>query len=1542
MMDDIGLTSSPSIVKTICSPLNNNRQRIDSASVIQQSDVSSSRPALLAQDALGPLLFEALDGFFFTVNHNFEFDSVSDNVGQYLKYSQEELAGRSLYHCVHPSDVGEFSKAWAKKDAGDSLTTLANNEQSRGRTFLCRMRTNDESTPYVRMIVSVAVHRDSAGSDKTFLICIARRPSLNDPRDKPSLLGFDQFSSRINLNYDLENLDSSHMKCETIDMNFLGKNFRDYVYTQDIPSIERHFQEVIEKGEAKSTVYRFCLHDDIYAFINTRSKLFHSSSVGQSDSILSTHTIIRLIDNMQDLNGNASTRLMKSIITSNRDLQKNKQQQQQQTSNKAPTTPSAQPIGTQFALTMLGMHKNASNSLHQHVSSTLGTLLQVQHSLSVPTTSSPIDKTPTQLLPSPSSSPTQNHRLNAQKSTTLDSVSSSDTVEFGSKRTPFSPSLGSVHSNHGSLASPVNSFDLFFPSPTPNLTNTNDLTSLPSSPTNHLKSSSSPLFSNNDIYTTSSSPKSIHPMSQNPSRSSKRLRQLLTNKSPSKNDNPSQILHYLPDTKLEDLTQGPESPTTTHVSPLSTKRRRKPSATQNHAADILLKKLLGRQNSFSTSPTKTESNQSDDSSPGGQTTNKQRSDIFLRTLLNDQIRPQKVVVEAPFTLGSRNKVNRRSSSSTNILVENNKTISNTTRTTLKSQLSLQTNQLEDSWDNKTKKKQRQYSNSSGIQNNPQPRKPGRPKRDPSDYLLGALNCQTPLTGLSDGSLDALLDASAHLDQPLLETSSPIVLRRQIKQTSVSNTLTMNVKRSNDNDEYLQNSRKQPKLLRQALEDDVKIEYQDHSIISPSTAVAATRQLNQLSQHTVKIEPEIYDNVLFNKTPPLSQSQPRRPNTNNNTNSSTSNSQSTLLRSLIRTSQTNSLAAKKDAPLYDLLQNLDNTTSNDTSLLPEMNNSVDLFEQYLTPVLSQTSTKANVSTKDDYLAALLRADPQQPNEISFIPTTKDQTSNDNNRITAIANDLLNSTTNATMNNSNDDFLSLLDNKDFLECLHDSSAIDTILSQNSSSLIEQTFPSATKRSDKDEKAIGEIYKTLVTSFNPGPPPQQSSTLDSLLNDNSPFNSITGDFLFPETSNRTVNPDPLPPPPVYRQAPVAQPPSTYSYSSNNNQYSDCLSMDLLDNNDSFPPNVTISSMNNNNYQQQQNNSMMIYPQHQQTHIQHHRPPPPNNFYHQSPQQPMYNNYVQKPPNQVPPPYYSMPPNQQQPQQQQHHHQQQQHMSPVNHHSPQLNKRHALLQQQQQQQQQRSSTPINQQQQQQLQLHMSMNVTLPHMGPNQQQQQQQHQHQQQQLTHRPMTNAYNDMMMPNNTGPPMQQDYHQYTNNNPLDLPYNSDLFMSPSTNMEQQPVQNRHMNVMQHQQPPPPPHPQASMHQPYSNMSVALSATIQQHPHNSNNLMNPSIPNLTPAECRQSEELNNQMMNCLSFQPARCTSEFVRKQLQNTIHGRQKPTGGKDIPNATGHNSLSANLESNQKGAYFRSQLSSQMSTPPLQSNMRLQQQQQGKTT
>lgn len=70
-------------------------------------------------------------------------------------------------------------------------------------------------------------------------------------------------------------------------------------------------------------------------------------------------------------------------------------------------------------MAMLGMHKNASNALQQHVSSTLGTLIQVQSSFSTPNVSSPNDKS--QVAQSIDlSSPSQNRSV-AQKPTLIDS-----------------------------------------------------------------------------------------------------------------------------------------------------------------------------------------------------------------------------------------------------------------------------------------------------------------------------------------------------------------------------------------------------------------------------------------------------------------------------------------------------------------------------------------------------------------------------------------------------------------------------------------------------------------------------------------------------------------------------------------------------------------------------------------------------------------------------------------------------------------------------------------------------------------------------------------------------------------------------------------------------------------------------------------------------------------------------------------------------------------------------------------------------------------
>lgn len=89
-------------------------------------------------------------------------------------------------------------------------------------------------------------------------------------------------------------------------------------------------------------------------------------------------------------------------------------------------------------------------------------------------------------------------------------------------------------------------------------------------------------------------------------------------------------------------------------------------------------------------------------------------------------------------------------------------------------------------------------------------------------------------------------------------------------------------------------------------------------------------------------------------------------------------------------------------------------------------------------------------------------------------------------------------------------------------------------------------------------------------------------------------------------------------------------------------------------------------------------------------------------------------------------------------------------------------------------------------------------------------------------MMNNYNDLMMPNGTGPHLQQDFHGFSpsmsNSNSLDHSYNHDLYMSPLPTgappplpqQQQQMPPNRHMNVMQAQQQASIPPPQATMHQ------------------------------------------------------------------------------------------------------------------------------------
>ncbi|KAI1289702.1 Nuclear receptor coactivator 2 [Halotydeus destructor] len=76
---------------------------------LQATEVSSSKPTLLASDVLGPLLLEALDGFLFIVNQDGKIEFVSENVSSFLNFKQTELIGETIYNIVHHGDHARFS-----------------------------------------------------------------------------------------------------------------------------------------------------------------------------------------------------------------------------------------------------------------------------------------------------------------------------------------------------------------------------------------------------------------------------------------------------------------------------------------------------------------------------------------------------------------------------------------------------------------------------------------------------------------------------------------------------------------------------------------------------------------------------------------------------------------------------------------------------------------------------------------------------------------------------------------------------------------------------------------------------------------------------------------------------------------------------------------------------------------------------------------------------------------------------------------------------------------------------------------------------------------------------------------------------------------------------------------------------------------------------------------------------------------------------------------------------------------------------------------
>ncbi|XP_048518470.1 nuclear receptor coactivator 3 isoform X5 [Dendroctonus ponderosae] len=300
------------------------------ADPVQQGEVSSSRPTILSNEIYGPLLLEALEGFLFVINSEGRVEHVTENVDTYLRYTKEDLIGKSIYNFMHLGDHTKFHSNLLPMtiEWGNELQAPTRSKSIDVR-LLIKPDDLDETLEqksqreacYELMHISSTLLRDQLsvseddGSDNgPCLLCVASRISQ---REKGACY-FEQFTTKLDTSGKIICVDTSGVSepiSQLLRKDFKGRVLRDFVPAQDVHKITAHIKETLNSGSSISSVYRIQVAPDKLVTVQTKSKFFktnpHSSC--DTDFIMATHSIISDNDTL-DPGGGIGGPLMNSIV----------------------------------------------------------------------------------------------------------------------------------------------------------------------------------------------------------------------------------------------------------------------------------------------------------------------------------------------------------------------------------------------------------------------------------------------------------------------------------------------------------------------------------------------------------------------------------------------------------------------------------------------------------------------------------------------------------------------------------------------------------------------------------------------------------------------------------------------------------------------------------------------------------------------------------------------------------------------------------------------------------------------------------------------------------------------------------------------------------------------------------------------------------------------------------------------------------------------------------------------------------------------------